>query len=203
VLIGIVDHHDYRYRDQDWLDFIADLSGLRRPRIYSFDSVDDMKAAVSAFKGVEGVCVYFHDDQDILKVKAEQYLYLHRAKSEISSVEKVMDVYLSRMFETDGVAPTYNEFFSYLEKIFDYEIACMARGNVSNICDAMKEAEKIIVAMKALVEPLFSVSRKDAAIRIMQAYGSTGRASMAFNLLDRKILGAEAYKKLLFQVMKG
>jgi hypothetical protein len=203
ILTAVINHFDYSLRTQSDLNDLAVQLDMKRPITYTFDSVKNLTSGVSSWQGKEGVVLYRRNGQHLMKIKSAQYLFLHRAKSEISSVEKVMDVYLSRMFETDGVAPTYNEFFSYLEKIFDYEIACMARGNISNICDAMKEAEKIIAGMKALVEPLFHVSRKDAAIRIVQAYGSTGRASMAFNLLDRKILGAEAYKKLLFQCLKG
>lgn len=201
VLTAIVDHKDYSYVNQTTLDGFAVKYGLRRPKTYSYNSIDEMKSSVEAFKGVEGVCVYFHDDQKILKVKGAQYLYLHRAKSEISSIEKVMDVYLGRFFEL-GKAPTYQEFFSYLENTFDHEIACMARGHVSNICDGMKVVDEILFAMVRFVDGRRNKTRRDAALDIIQAYGNSGRSAMAFKLLDNKKLVADDYKKLLFQVLK-
>jgi hypothetical protein len=201
VLTGIMRHADYSYESQATLDTFGEVMGLRRPQTFSYDSIDEMKASVDAFKGMEGLCVYFHDDQKILKVKGAQYLYLHRAKSEISSIEKVIDVYLGRLFEV-GPPVGYQEFFSYLETTFDYEIANMARGHVSRICDAMGEVYNIIEAMGNFVRPLFNVPRKDAAIKILQAYGQTSRSSMAFKMLDNKVLVPDDYKKLLFQVLK-
>lgn len=214
VLTGIVYHKDYTYATQWSLNEWAKTFDLPRPKTYNYDSIEEMKASVEAFKGVEGVCVYFHDDQKILKVKGAQYLYLHRAKSEISSIEKVMDVYLGRFFET-GAAPTYEEFFAYLETTFDHEIACMARGHVSNICDAMKEVDKIVEGMKNFAASCGTTliagravtlnpkqTRSLAAQKIIQAYGNTSRSSFVFKLLDGKKFVADDYKKLLFQVLK-
>ena len=112
-----------------------------------------------------------------------------------------MDLYLSYRGEL-GHSPSYQEFFTYLEKMFDYEIATMAQSNVSQIADAMKEVEKILAGMKNFLEPKRSLSRRDAALAITQAYGSTGRSSMLFKMLDNKPLVADDYKKLLFQVLK-
>ena len=201
VLTAIIDHQDYWYRSQADLDFYANLAGLRRPKTYSYDSIEEMQQAVTDMKGMEGLCIYFHNDQEILKVKSAQYLYLHRAKSEISSIEKVMDLYLSYRGEL-GHSPSYQEFFAYLEKTFDYEIATMAQSNVSQIADAMKEVEKILAGMTKFLAPLRDKPRRDAALAITQAYGSTGRSSMLFKMLDNKPLLADDYKKLLFQVLK-
>lgn len=214
VLTAIINKDDYTYATQESLDTFASIHQLRRPKRFSYDSIEQMKEAVEAFKGMEGLCVYFHGGQQILKVKGAQYLYLHRAKSEISSVEKVMDVFLGIFFET-GKAPTYQEFFDYIEKTFDYEIANMGRGHISNIADGWKEVVKIEAAMKAFIESIrtqkvgnFTVTlndrqlRKGAAEKITQAYGNTGRSSMVFKLLDGKKFVADDYKKLLFQVLK-
>lgn len=214
VLTGAVYHSDYRYAEQSVLDDVARTWGLRRPKTFNYNSIDEMKASVEAFKGMEGICVYFHNDQKILKVKGAQYLYLHRAKSEISSIEKVMDVYLGRFFEL-GKAPTYQEFFDYLATTFDHEIATMAIGHSSRICDGMKEVEKIVEGMKNFAASCQVTqiagrtvtlnpkqSRAQAAQKILQAYGQTSRSSFVFKLLDNKPFVADDYKKLLFQVLK-
>lgn len=203
TFIGTINHFDYSYTPQHMLDAVASKFDLRRPRTYSYNSIEEMQKAVEDFRGVEGVCVYFHDDQKILKVKGAQYLYLHRAKSEIASIEKVMDVYLDFFFNSgSNVPPTYQEFFAYLEKIFDFEIATMATSNSSQICDAMKEVVKILASLKKTVASCAGLSRKQAAYTILQSYGNSGRSSMMFKLLDGKTLDKDDYKKLLFQILK-
>ena len=203
-LTGIINHRDYSYVSQDVLDIYAKEWGVLRPRRYKFETLDQLQTAVKAFRGVEGVCLYFHGGQEITKIKGDSYLFLHRAKSDISSLEKVIDLYLDR-WTIDGHFYSYDEFFAYLEKTFDYEIAVMARGHVSRICDAMKEVEKIIHAMRNFLTP-FMVSdkpRKDVALAIQQAYGTTGRAGLAFKTYDRKPLVPDDIKRLLFQVLKS
>ncbi len=214
VLTNIVRHDDYSYATQPALNAFAMEYGLRRPVTYNYDSIDEMRSAVEAFRGVEGLCVYFHNDQQILKVKGAQYLFLHRAKSEISSIEKVMDVYLDNPV-VPGQYMNYQEFMKFLETTFDFEIAQMAQGHVSRLVDAMKEANKIVEGMKNFLEGIrvskvgsFVVTlddrqmRKQAAVKISQAYGSTGRSAMLFKMLDGKAFSNDDYKKLLFQILK-
>jgi hypothetical protein len=203
ALVAIINHDDYSYQTQDQLDFIAQLNGLRRPRTYNYNSVDEMKASVEALRDQEGLCVYYNQGQDIRKVKGAQYLFLHRAKSEISSIEKVIDVYIDMfMVVSYPNTPSYNEFFQYLTDKFDFEIATMAQGHASRICDAMKEVNQIMAALIKCATECKSLPRKDAAARILQAYGSTGRSSIIFKMLDGKVVGADDWKKLLYQVLK-
>ena len=46
------------------------------------------------------------------------------------------------------------------------------------------------------------IPRNIAAKEVLQAYGSTGRSAIIFKMLDRKTIGADEYKKLLYQVLK-
>lgn len=200
-LTAIISHDSYRYTSQATLDYLAKQWGVLRPRRYTFKSMNDLQIAVEAFRGVEGVCLYFNDGQEITKLKGAEYLFLHRAKSDVSSIEKVMDLYLNSFLENGSYMP-YQAFMDHLEKSFDYEIAQMARGHVSRICDAMKEVRVILTAMEAFVAPLRSKPRKDAALAIQQAYGNTARSGYAFHRLDNKALDAAGYKKMLFQVLK-
>ena len=201
VLTAIVQHADYSYEPQQALDSFAKTWGLRRPQTYSYDSIEEMKSSVEAFKGVEGVCVYFHDDQKILKVKGSDYLYKHRAKSDIGSLEKVVDLYFNQ-FNDIGHLPSYQEFFSHLSAIFDYEIAEMARGHASNIADAAKEIVTIEKSMQEKALSMSNLPRKSQAEIVLQAYGKTNRAAFVFQLLDGKKWNSETYKKLLYQILK-
>jgi len=153
----------------------------------------------------EGICMYYNNEQDILKIKSAHYLFLHRAKSEISSIDKVIDVYIDWFMDRHTLShePTgYPEFFEYLKEKFDYEIATMAIGHASRICDAMKEVHEIMKALFDYGIVRINIPRKIAAQQILQAYGSTGRAAIVFKVLDRKVIGADEYKKILYQVLK-
>jgi predicted RNA-binding protein len=164
-----------------------------------------MKSAVEVLKDQEGLCVYYGNEQQIRKVKAASYLFLHRAKSEISSIEKVIDVYIDWFMDRHNLShePTgYVEFFEYLTEKFDFEIATMATGHASRICDAMKEVHKIMNALFEFASARMNIPRNIAAKEVLQAYGSTGRSSIIFKMLDRKVIGSDDYKKLLYQVLK-
>jgi len=196
VLTAIVRHIDYKYEKQKTLDTFADVMNLRRPKTYSYDSVEEMKQAVDDFKGVEGLCVYFNGGQDILKLKAVEYLAKHRMKSELSSMDKVIDLW----FVAGRLS--YNDFYEYCVNAFDFEIANDALGFISNICDAWKEVLVIERAMKEKAASLVGMTRKDQAAIVLQAYGQTNRASFVFQLLDGKQWSDDAYKKLLHQCLK-
>ena len=203
VLVAAISHNDYSYYTQTELNALATLYNLRRPRTFNYNSIAEMKQSIEVLRDQEGICVYYNKGQSIRKVKSAQYLFLHRAKSEISSIEKVIDVYIDYfMTATYPVAPTYPLFFQYLSTKFDFEIATMAQGHASRICDAMKEVNKIMAALINYASECKHLPRKDAAIRVLQAYGSTGRSSIIFKLLDNKTVGADDWKKLLYQVLK-
>lgn len=205
VLIGVIYHDDYSLMSQAGLDFLADNLRLRRPKIYSYNNIDDMKKAVSDMRDFEGICLYYDYDQNILKIKSAHYLFLHRAKSEISSIDKVIDVYIDWFISRHTLShePTgYVEFFEYLTEKFDFEIATMARGHASRICDAMKKVHVIMNALFEFAIARMKMPRKYAAEEILQAYGSTGRSAIVFKILDRKAIGADEYKKILYQVLK-
>jgi hypothetical protein len=216
ALVAIINHDSYEYANQCTLDDTAKSLGLRRPRTFNYNSIAEMKQSIEELRDQEGICVYYNQGQSIRKVKSAHYLYLHRAKSEISSIEKVIDVYIDLfMTTTYPVAPTYPVFFQYLTDKFDFEIATMAQGHASRICDAMKEVNKIMAALVNFasscrtmeiggrqVELNYKQMKKSAAEKVTQAYGSTGRASIIFKMLDGKVVGADDWKKLLYQVLK-
>lgn len=204
ILTGVINHSDYSLKTQSELDSLASQLDMKRPNTYTFSSVDGLLSGVSEWKGKEGVVLYRRDGQHLMKIKSSQYLFLHRAKSDVASIEKVMDVYLGLMFENEGKDwPTYQEFMAYLETTFDFEIANMARGHVSNICDGMKQVEDILDGMAKFIVPLMGQPRRIAAERILQAYGNSGRSGILFKLLDNKKLMADDFKKLLFQCLKS
>lgn len=196
-LIGIIDHIDYEMLTQNDCDRFAKEYGLKRPRTYSFNSIKDMINAVEDFKGVEGICVYCNHGQDIRKVKGADYLARHRLKDQLGTFERLVDFYFTQN------CPEYSDFFKAVEETVDYETAIECQGDISRICDGMKEVNLIVNHMWKTVQSLKDVTRKRAAIEIQHDYGITNRCSMAFTLLDGKDLKTEQIKKLLYQVIKG
>ena len=198
-VVGIVHHSDYSLYSQEDLDMWAKNKGFKRPATYTFTDVNDLLQNVEQWKGKEGVCVYSKNDQSIHKVKGAWYLALHHMKSELSNIEKVMDVWLEQ-----GM-PDYNTFYNYIFTTFDFELAEQVKGMISRIADGKKEVNKIVEGMNSFVNNrLRSLpTRKEQAQLVISSYGETNRASFLFKLLDGKSLGKEEYKKLMFQVLKN
>lgn len=192
VLTGIINHNDYSYMTQSALDICAKKWSIKRPDYYSFNDINSMMEGVKNLKGKEGLCLYYNNGQNILKVKSAEYLMLHSFKSNCT-YDSLIDMYL----EWD--MPSYNDFYNRILSMFDYECANMARSIVSHICDTKKEIDKIVEHMKLFVEPLKSVPRKDAALKILSSYGQGGRSGIVFTLLDNKPIGKDNWKKLIFQ----
>ena len=198
-LIGFIDHTDYSLATQDVLDLMAKKYDLLRPEIYTFTDITDMLQIVDKWQDREGVCLYSKNGQTIHKIKAAKYLLLHHLKSELSSLEKIMDVWLEQ-----GM-PDYNTFYNYIFTTFDFELAEQIKGTISRIVDGKKEVNKIVDGMNSFVNNrLRSLpTRKEQAQLVISSYGETNRAAFVFKLLDNRPLGKEEYKKLLFQVLKN
>lgn len=205
TLIGVVGHEDYSLSTQSRLNDVASWLGLHRPVCYNFPSITDLLQNVEQWKGREGVCIYSNNDQTIHKVKSVWYLALHHMKSELSSFEKVLDVWLNMG------RPDYQTFYNTVAKQFDFELANQIRGDMSKICDAYKEVQKIEAHMYEFINNLrvkYPTVDSDKKVRgmaarnILDAYGNTNRSTFLFKILDGKPLNSEDIKKLIFQVLK-
>lgn len=206
VLIGMVDHFNYMLQSQYFLDDYAKELGLERPATYTFTDIESLIANVEKWQdNKEGVVLYYKNDQQLLKIKSSKYLFLHRMKSELSSLEKVIDVWISQG------CPTYNDFYNFIVSTFDYELAEYCKGYISNICDGYKEVKEIINGMTKFVNesllplgnPKNKKNRGSMAQKVISSYSNTNRANFVFTLLDSKSLNTDDIKKLLYQVLKN
>jgi hypothetical protein len=176
---------------------IQNFIGCNTPEIFEIKGgILELAVKIKEWQGKEGLVLNYNNNQNQLKLKSDWYLIRHRMKSELSSLEKVIDLWLSLN------CPDYITFYNEVVNTFDYEIANIAQSHISNICDGYKEVLKIVAHMKAFVKPLKLGSRKDAAGKIIAAYGETNRGSFLFKLLDGKELHGDDIKKLIFQVLK-
>jgi len=129
------------------------------------------------------------------KIKSNDYLVKHRFKENLN-IESIIDLYLA------SGEPTYNQFLSLIEAQFDYECMQDALKFISKVSDAAEEMYKIILHFNIFVNQVKTLTRKEAAAKIISSYGSTNRAAFLFKLLDGKVLTKDDKKKLLFQVLK-
>lgn len=199
ILLGIIRHDNYILWYQEEVDLFASLNGFKRPKFYHFDTIEDLVKSVEAFKGVEGVLLYFNEDQDLLKVKGLSYLASHRMKSELASLDRVLDLYMVLG------EPSYQEYYEYILSNFDFELAESSRGFVSKVCEGKKEVDAILNGMVEFIKKntLSKDNRKQAAQLILGSYGKeTNRSSFVFQMLDGKIVDQDGRKKLYYQVLK-
>jgi hypothetical protein len=193
-LLNIIDSHDYSYMTQTMVDNIAVSYNLKRPERRTFKNIDEMLEIIPNEEDIEGYCLYYGRDQ-IVKLKTLKYLRLHRMKSDLASLEKIVDIFI------DFGCPNYLEFYNKIEEQFDFELAEYCKGNLSKICDAYKEVKLIEVGMKTFCERLSGLTRKEQALKIISSYGTTNRASFCFSLLDYEGLDNKAIKKLTMQML--
>lgn len=198
ILTNIIQHSDYSYAKQKQLDVFAYENGFLRPDTFEYSSIKELLEDVTQWTDKEGVCVYCKKDQEIRKIKSSWYLSIHKLKSELGSIEKLIDFY----FESE--CPNYSDAYNLICETIDFEIAEFVKGDLSKICDAMKEVKKIVDNMTKIVNTEVSKlkNRKEQAEMIIQKWGNTNRASFAFLILDGKELHRDNYKKLLYQVLK-
>lgn len=201
-LTGIIRHHDYHYESQETLDKYASEWNVPRPRRYNFESLVELQTAVKAFEGLEGICLYFNDDQNITKIKSDSYLFLHRAKSDVASLSKMIDLYFNYADQI-GHNPSHDEFFNHINVSFDYEIAVLAQDHITKILSGMEKVETILTGLTSFVSPIKGLSRKEAAERIIAVHGPTGLAPFAFKMLNDRVLTSNEYGKILGKVLDG
>ncbi len=199
ILIGMIEHSNYMNQTQSFLDEFSKEYGFERPETYTFADIADLISNVELWIGREGVCVYSKNGQEIHKCKSFSYLRLHRMKSELSSIDKVIDVWAAQGY------PSYTDFYNYICNTFDFELAEQCKGFISKIADGYKEVLKIIKGMEDFVDKLKSLpNRKEQALKIISSYGgeANNRCGMVFTLLDGKFLKPDDMKRLIFQVLK-
>jgi len=193
-LINAIRHEDYKFYLQSDLDQLAEKIGVKRPKVFDFDNIENMISTIESLEGSEGICIYYKDDQLIRKVKSLRYLTLHRMKDGLS------DNAIIKYYAENGM-PDYKEFIEMLTAELDFEIVSMMTGQISNVVDASREVKKILEHCKKFSESVAELSRKEAALKILSSYGKTNKTAIVFNYLDKKEPDAKMLKTLLTQIM--
>lgn len=193
-LVGIVNHIDYTYWEQDRLDAMAKHLNIRRPKYYSFNSILDLFQSVKALKGVEGVCYYFNNGQEIKKIKCDDYLAKHAFKSNVS-YENIIDLFIQLDY------PFPDQFYHHLETTFDWEVADFAMPTFKQVYANYQEFGIKTNRIKDIVTGIIGarMSRKEAALYIQERIEKE-YWSVAFNMLDGREISNETFKKHMLRM---
>lgn len=196
-LIGCVKHEDYSLVTQRELDGIADTLCLKRPPEHRFDSMDHMVETIRSLKGEEGVCLYYDNDQRIVKVKSDWWRTANHFK-EHCDIESVLDFYIAQG------EPSYEDFQRFIIGTFNDDCFELARGLCSTVVDAKRDVDAVVLGIYRFVDKIKSLpTRKEQALAITGSYGATARQSFCFAALDGREIDRDGRKKIYYQVMKA
>lgn len=192
-LIGLIHHDDYSYCAQDVLIEIARVLEVKSPNLYKFDKLSDLISGISSWKDKEGVCIYYNKGQSIRKVKSEWYLGLHRLKSQLSSINNLIEVFYQ------SNEPELSAWKAEIAATFDFEVLKTVEKDMQAVCNTNKLLNDLLFEIKNEAESWKKMSRKEAAIKIIQQYSE--HKSLAFNILDGKPIISEQKQKYLKKVI--
>ncbi len=198
TLIGAT-YHDHFYDlskpllwTQEDLDVLGRLIGVPRPEHHSFKSIEDMVAAVQAFQDKEGVCIYFNGGQSIKKLKALRYLMIHRAKSEIGSISKLLDLWFAQG------RPAAAPFYDYIATTLDHELAVQADPDILRIVATDFWVHLRVQTLRDILKHWREKPRREAAAYIIGRWGSGPWKGVAFACgLDNRELTDREWRNLM------
>jgi len=177
-LVGAIRHEDYSLYNQLELDVLANELDVPRPRICNqeFESLSELIKYLLVVEGIEGYCLYYDNDQKILKVKSDWYLAKHRAKAELTEKR------IRELFINQG-CPDKNTFEETLKELYDFESLEEAFRLSDNLYrkyeDYLKKVESIKETLQQLPE---DASQKEKAEHILNVYSDSIDRGIAFSL---------------------
>lgn len=194
TLLGMINHNTGEYTSQFALDEIAEWVGIDRPKKYNYSSVAECIADVEAWEGKEGVVIYSSDGQTLKKIKAEQYLSLHKLATGIRGLNNVLEVFLESLRFVE-----YDDFYEYVRTSLDFEIAEKIKDEIFQITEAYKKYVHTLDVIKYKIEHnvRFLPTRKEQALEIQQELRGW-QVPIAYKILDN----VEIDDKLLVKSME-
>lgn len=197
ILLGIVCNSDGYYYPQPYVDAFAKGFSFDRPVKYEYNSVAECIADVKAWEGKEGVVIYSPDYQTMKKIKSDIYCELHKLATGMTNVKHVLDVFI--------VSPRfakYSEFYEYIEKTIDYEVAEKCKDWIREICVAYSTYLDKLCKVKNFVDQIRDgFSRKEQALAF-QDHWTDWRLRAAFNILDGRELDDNLVRKAMEHELK-
>jgi hypothetical protein len=196
TLLGIINHDTLEYIPQFVLDSFAMVVEIDRPQKYEYNSISECIADVAAWVGKEGVIVHSPDYQTLKKIKAEQYLALHKICTGMRSISNVLDVFIEspRFVE-------YQDFYNFVLTTIDYEVAEKIKDDIAKITEAYGKFIHSVNTIERAMEYISKLdSRKKQAMAIQEHWDGF-MIPVGFSLLDNKPLDDKLVKKSMEKLL--
>jgi hypothetical protein len=175
---------------------LATAWGVKRPKTFRYDDPTEMLARVKELKGEEGLCVYFNEGQDILKVKSDWYLVRHAAKEAFAKNSKsVLEEYLLQG------APDRETFMANSTAKFDFEIVQIGLPFIEDVFAAKTAVEARVAEYKSFVEARTTASQKDFALEVIRVFQPTQESGYVFSLRNRGHIEPKQLKDLYIKYL--
>jgi hypothetical protein len=188
-LIGVVNLEDYSLVNQDKLDEIALKLGVKRPKRYTFNNLEELHNVVKNWPAnKEGICLYSPCGQNIWKLKSLEYLKLHSFKSNLS-LKGILELFLS------WGRPEKKDFCAKIEQTFDWECLNYAKLYIDEVYEKYSVFQSKIQEIRKFLSNLNGLNRKEQAKNIL-AFDREW-ASICFSLLDGKEIDDLMIKKFI------
>ena len=165
-LTNIISHRTYELAMQVHLDSIAEGRGWTRPERFEFDTLAELLDTVSKFDTMEGVCLYYDNDQRIRKVKSVWYLKAHAFKSRMN-LDTILELYQS------WGSPKLEEFQEKIVKEFDYECLTFATPLITTLYSKLLYIHVILNDVKEFAIKNKDLIQKDYAMKVKDTFSGT------------------------------
>jgi hypothetical protein len=154
--------------------------------------INSLSNLVKLWKGKEGVVVEYNNGQNRLKLKSDWYCFLHRIKSQLNSMQNLINFYIK-----NGM-PSYENFYLKISQEFDFEIAEQLKPQLLKIANAGLLVKKEIESIKDFCISIRGFKdRKEKAECIILNYGADKKTAYVFSILDGKGLSESQLSKML------
>lgn len=197
ILLGIIQNKSSRLETQYNCDVVAENWGVKRPKRFTYSSVQECLDDVKSWQDKEGVVLYHEPTQTLKKIKADLYLSRHRLKSHISSISNLVDFYMTTSKDAD-----YNTFFKVVEQSLDFELATQAAKDILTVTEAHLKIKVDVFSVQGYVSTIKDLPRKESAKRICAKYPDW-RKSYAFMALDNKPMSDKMLADLILETCKN
>ena len=190
-LIGAVDKLSYRLVQQHNLNELASVFHLQRPNYYLTSTLEELIRVIKADKKGEGCCLYSNDDQDIHKIKSDDYLRKHRLKSHFDTPKHILDYWFSLG------CPAEEEFRRKITEEIDFETMVAVEWDLKKLFAASEKVEELVREVQQFIKPLSRDNRKTAAMVIKHEYPNSEAKFLCYTLLDGKKIEPKMKRKLI------
>lgn len=198
TLVGIVDNINCKYWEQYDVDIQAHFFKFNRPQKYEYNSVEECIADVEAWTDKEGVVLYSPDGQTLKKIKAEQYLALHKICTGMRSISNVLDVFIESPKFVE-----YQDFYNFVSTTLDYEVAEKIKDEMRQITEAYGKFVHTVNIVERAVNSYIGAleTRKKQAMAIQEQW-SGYIIPLAFHLLDKKPIDDKLVRKSMEKILE-